>query len=138
MPRATTLANTSYVCGPDMSGSANKAKGSRWEADIENYANEAGVKARRLPRAGAKDIGDVAIELKNGHVLVLEAKNTKTHDMAQYLREAEIEAGHYEDKYKTVSYGLVITKTRQKDAGEGRVTMTFDTLINLLNWEGLS
>lgn len=117
---------------------ANKAKGSRWESDIENYANEAGVKARRLPRNGSKDIGDVAIELKNGHVLVLEAKNVKSPDMAQFLREAEVEAGHYEDKYGTVSYGLVIQKTRQKDAGMGRVTMTFDTLINLLNWEGLS
>lgn len=118
--------------------SANKAKGSLWERQVEDALNEAGVKARRLPRAGAKDIGDVAIELKNGHVLVLEAKNTKTHDMAQYLREAEIEAGHYEDKYKTVTYPLVVTKTRQKSALDGRVVMTLDTLINLLNWEGLT
>jgi Holliday junction resolvase len=116
----------------------NKAKGSKWEADIENYANENGVKARRLPRAGAKDIGDVAIELVNGHVVVVEAKNTKTHDMAQYLREAEVEAGHYEDKYSKLAYGVVLTKTRQKGTGDGRVTMTFEVFLNLLKWESLA
>lgn len=117
---------------------ANKAKGSKWEADIENYANESGVKARRLPRAGAKDIGDVAIEFVNNHVVVIEAKNTRTHDMAQYLREAEIEAGHYEDKYKTLAYGVVLTKTRQKGTADGRITMTFETFLNMLKWESLA
>lgn len=117
---------------------ANKARGSRWESDIENYANESGVKARRLPRAGVKDIGDVAIEFTNGHVVVIEAKNTKTHDMAQYLREAEIEAGHYEDKYSTLAYGVVLTKTRQKGTADGRITMTFETFLNLLKWESLA
>lgn len=118
--------------------SANKARGSRWEADLENYINECGIKARRLPRAGAKDIGDVAIEMINNHVIVIEAKNTKTHDMAQYLREAEVEAGHYDEKYNTLAYGVVVTKTRQKPTGDGRVTMTLDTFINFLNWESLA
>lgn len=117
---------------------ANKAKGSRFEGDLENYINEYGGKCRRLPRAGAKDIGDLAIELKSGRVIVVEAKNTKTTDMAQYLREAEVEKGHYEDKYNVVTYGVVATKTRQKGVGDARITMTLDELLNLLNWEGLS
>lgn len=116
---------------------ANKAKGSRFEIDLEMYLNNCGFRARRLPRAGVKDIGDISIELKSGRVIVVEAKNTKTTEMAQYLREAEIEKGHYEDKYKVVTYGVVATKTRQKGAGDARITLTLDELLNLLRWEGL-
>lgn len=117
---------------------AGKAKGSLFERQIEDHLNGSGVHARRLPRAGSKDIGDVAVELRSKHVLVLEAKNRKTADMAEWLREAEVEADNYEVKYAAVTYPLVVTKTRQKGTGEARVTMTLDTLINLLRWEGLS
>jgi Holliday junction resolvase len=117
---------------------ANKAKGSAFERDIENYINEVGIKARRLPRAGTKDIGDVAIELASNRVLVVEAKNRKTQEMSEWLREADIEACNYDLKYKVETYPVVITKTRQKGIGEARVTMTVDTLINLLKWEGLT
>lgn len=117
---------------------ANKAKGSRWEIDLENYLNENGIHARRLPRAGVKDIGDVAIELANRHVIVIEAKNTATQNIPQYLREASIEADHYEQKYKTPTHGVVVTKTRGKSTGEGRVILTLDALIELLTVEGIS
>ena len=117
---------------------ANKAKGSAFERDIENYITEVGVKARRLPRSGSKDIGDVAIELRSNRVLVVEAKNRKTPDMKAWLREADIESCNYELKYNTETYPVVVTKTRQKGVGEARVTMTVDTLINLLKWEGLT
>jgi Holliday junction resolvase len=117
---------------------ANKAKGSKWEAAIEEFLNSVGVKARRLPRAGSNDIGDVAVEFGNGHVVVIEAKNTKTTEMAQYLREAEVEAGNYDKKYNTVTYPVVVTKTRQKGTGDARVTMTLDTFSNLLKWERLA
>ena len=118
---------------------ANKARGSRWESDLEQHLNAAGLKARRLPRAGVKDLGDVAIELDKVKVaLVLEAKNVKTPDMAQFLREAEREAGHYEDKYQIASLGVVVTKTRGKGAGQGRVTMTVDDLVCLLRWSGVA
>lgn len=117
---------------------ANKAKGSRWETDIENYLNENGLHARRLPRAGVKDIGDVAITLSNGHAVVIEAKNTKVSDMAEFLRQAQTEAENYDNKYDTTTYGVVVTKTRQKGTGEGRVVMSLDTFINLLNWNGLT
>ena len=40
---------------------ANKRKGSQWERDVEDHLNTQGVKARRLPRAGSKDVGDVCI-----------------------------------------------------------------------------
>lgn len=117
---------------------ANKAKGSRWERDLEEYCNAVGGKARRLPRAGAKDIGDVAIELKSGRVIVIEAKDVKTPNMAEFLRQAEVEALHYELKYSCVTYGMVAQKTRMKPIAEARVTLTLDTLMNLLRWEGLT
>jgi Holliday junction resolvase len=118
--------------------SANKAKGTRWENDLEQYFNESGVKARRLPRAGSKDIGDVAIEMINGHAIVIEAKNVKAADLADFLRQAEVEAANYEEKYSTLAYGIVAMKTRQKGAGDGKVVMTVDTLLNLLKWESLA
>jgi Holliday junction resolvase len=117
---------------------ANKRKGSLWESTLENFYNAVGLKCRRLPRAGAKDIGDLAIELKNGHVIVVEAKDVKANDVQQWLREADIEAGHYEDKYKTTTYGIVVRKTRQKGADAGVVMMTNETFENLLKWEGLA
>lgn len=116
---------------------ANKAKGSRFETDIENHCNEVGLRARRLPRSGAKDIGDVAIELPNV-VVVVEAKNVKAADMAQFLREAEVEAYNYDAKYGKATVGVVVTKTRQKGTGEARVTLTLDTFIDLLKWSGLA
>lgn len=117
---------------------ANKAKGSKWEADIENYANEEGLKARRLPRAGAKDIGDVAIELRNGQVLVVEAKNVKAANMAEFLRQADVESNNYEDKYGVVCYPLVIVKARNQHTRKARVTMELEALVNMLHGLELS
>jgi len=116
---------------------ANKAKGSRWERELEDYLNAAGMHARRLPRAGSKDIGDVSITVGD-FVIVVEAKNVKAANMADFLRQADVESDHYEDKYGVPTVPVVVTKTRQKGAGEGRVTMTLDTLIDLLRLGGLA
>jgi Holliday junction resolvase len=116
---------------------ANKAKGSRWEIELETFFNDSGLKSRRLPRAGVNDIGDVSIELKSGKVLVIEAKNVKQVNLADFLRQAMVEAVNYEAKYKTVAYPVVMVKTRQKGTSEGRVTLTIETLIELLREEGL-
>jgi hypothetical protein len=116
----------------------NKRKGSLWEADLENYYNMEGFKARRLPRAGAKDIGDIAIELKNNHVVVVEAKNVKANDVLQWLREADIEAEHYTQKYDVPTYGIVVRKTRGTNPSGAVVMMSQETLQNLLRWNGLT
>lgn len=117
---------------------ANKAKGSRFESDLENYMNEQGLKARRLPRAGAKDIGDLAIELRNGQALVVEAKNVKAANMADFLRQADVESHNYEDKYGVVSYPLVVVKARSMGTHKARVTIELGELVNLLHGVGLS
>lgn len=117
---------------------ANKAKGSLFERQVEDYINSQGLHARRLPRAGSKDIGDVAVTLGNGHVLVLELKNVAVSQMAEFLRQAAVEAQHYDDKYTVQTYGLVVSKARQKPVGEARVTLTLDTLLDFLRWNGLA
>lgn len=116
----------------------NKIKGSRWESDLENHYNEEGLKARRLPRAGTKDIGDIAIELSNEHVIVVEAKNVKANKVAEWLGEAEVEAENYQNKYDTPTYGVVVRKTPGKTAAGGVVMMTQETFINLLRWNELA
>lgn len=118
--------------------SYNKAKGTRWETDLEDYLNGAGLKARRLPRAGAKDIGDLAVTLRSGRVIILEAKNVKVGNLKEFLRQAEVEATNYCDKYETDTYPVVAQKARQQGTGDGRITMTVDTLVELLQWEGLA
>ena len=118
--------------------SHNKRIGSAFERDVEEYVNQMGVKARRLPRAGSRDIGDVAIELRSNRVLVNELKNVKVPAMAEWLRQAEVESCNYTSKYDVDTYPVVIAKARQKSIGEARVTMTLDTLLNLLKWEGIA
>ncbi len=121
-----------------MGNAYNKAKGSKFEGDIESYCNDSGLHARRLPRAGAKDIGDVSITLKSRSVLVVEAKNVARENMLDFLRQAEVEADNYEDKYKSSTYGIVIVKARTKNIDQARVTMTLETLKDLLHGEGLA
>lgn len=109
----------------------NKVKGTKFETDVENYCNEAGVRSRRLPRAGNRDIGDVSITLPK-FTIVIEAKNVKKQDMAEFLRQADVESCNYEMKYGVPTVPVVVTKTRQKGTGEARVTMTLDTLLDLM------
>lgn len=111
----------------------NKAKGSKFESDIEGYLIENLMNGRRLARAGSKDIGDVALTLRNGSVLVLEAKNTKTQQMKEYLRQAEVESLNYENRFGNISYPLVVTKSRGLSIKEARVTMTLETLMEFLH-----
>ena len=118
--------------------SANKRKGSRWETDLEDFYNENGLKARRLPRAGNKDIGDVAIELRNRHVVVVEAKNVRANKVQEWLAEADVEADNYQDKYDTPCYGVVVRKTPGKGGAGGVVMMTQETLLNFLRWNELA
>ena len=117
---------------------ANKAKGSLWETSIENYLNNNGLKARRLPRAGAKDIGDISVTLKSDAVLILEAKNVSVVGMKEFLRQSDAESENYEAKYGNLTYPLVVVKARGENVSQGRVTMTLETLMTLLHQEGLS
>lgn len=118
---------------------SGKRKGSQFERDLEEYLNTSGLQARRLPRAGSKDIGDVAIVGKDYDV-VIEAKNVKSPwtQMKEFQRQASTEAENYEAKYQKPTIGVVATKTRQSGTGEGRIVLTVDEFINLLRWGGVA
>jgi Holliday junction resolvase len=111
----------------------SKVKGSQWESNLEDYWNTEGFKARRLPRAGSKDIGDVVIDLGD-KAIVVEAKNVASawSQMLKFLREANVEADNYTDKYGVETFPVVATKTRQHGTGEGRIVMTIDQFNELL------
>lgn len=118
---------------------AGKRKGSQWERDLEEHLNASGLKSRRLPRAGSKDIGDCVIEGKHFDI-VIEAKNVRNAwgSMKEFLRQADVEACNYEVKYDRTTVGVVATKTRQSGTGEGRIVLTIDQFINLLRWGGVA
>lgn len=118
---------------------AGKRKGSQWERDCEEHLNQSGLKARRMPRAGAKDMGDVVIEGSDFDI-VIECKNVRNAwgQMKEFIRQADIEACNYELKYDRPSLGVVATKTRQSGTGEGRITMTVDQFVSLLRWGSIA
>jgi hypothetical protein len=97
-----------------------------------------GLKARRLPRAGINDIGDLAIELRSGAVIVVEAKDVKANAIPEWIRQASVEADNYENKYSVTTYGVVVRKTRQKSVDAGIVMMTNETFEQLLKGEGIA
>lgn len=119
-----------------MNGSVSKGKGTRWESWVENYLNERGVAARRLARAGVKDIGDIAWPLRDDGVLVVEAKARRATDLATWVAEAELEAQHYNDKHPGdgQTFGVVVSKRRGKSTGQAYVVIELDTFRDLIGF----
>jgi Holliday junction resolvase len=116
---------------------ANKAKGSSFEIQTETYLNDQSLKAKRLPRSGRNDIGDVSLTMKSGNVLVLELKNVASVNMKEFLRQADVEADNYAQRFKDTTIPAVLVKARQQGIGKARVTMELETLIEFFRMEGL-
>lgn len=112
---------------------ANKAKGTRFESQVADHLQMVGVRAKRLPRAGVNDIGDIAFPLAEG-TMVLEAKARKVMDFATWVREAETEAVNYEHKYpaEAPAFGAAVVKRRQKGIDESYVVLTLAEFVALL------
>lgn len=113
---------------------ANKARGSRFENDTCDWLQAEGIRAKRLPRTGAKDIGDAAFPLQGTGTLVLELKNRKQIDLAQFVKEAELESIHYEMKYpsEAPAFGCAVVKRRQKSIGESYVVFTLEEFTSFM------
>jgi hypothetical protein len=115
---------------------ANKAKGTRFETDIVDWIRDNAplLRAERLPRAGAKDEGDVAITFPCG-VLVVEAKNHKAWSLSDWLRQAREEMVNYVTKRRmdpTAVFPLVVVKRRGKSIGESYAVMELHLLVELV------
>lgn len=117
---------------------ANKAKGSRHEIESEFHANQSGLHARRLPRAGVNDIGDMAITLNDGEVIVCELKNTRAITLPEFLRQASVEADNYEAKYGTTTYPVAVVKARGKGPGKAFLVWEVDEFYAFLKARGLA
>ena len=116
---------------------ANKARGSRWEIASEEFAISAGVRAKRLPRAGVNDIGDMSIELRSGLVIVTELKDWVKPSFPEFLRQAEVEADNYELKYHSPTVPAVLSKLRGKGPGHGLFIFRANDFYEFLHAEGL-
>jgi Holliday junction resolvase len=125
-----------------MVSAANKAKGTRFESEVADYLQMQGISAKRLPRTGVKDIGDLAFPITvpgfAKATVVVEAKNRKSMDLPTFIAEAEVEAQNYEVRYPAdgVALPLVITKRRGKGVHQSYVVMPLDGLIELLRTVG--
>lgn len=120
---------------------ANKAKGTRFESELADYLQGQGIQAKRLPRTGAKDIGDVAFPVgtyDDPAIIVVEAKNRRAMDLPTWISESETEAQNYYDKYPAsgVTLPIVVHKRRGKGVHQSYVTMSLDTLVDLLRQVG--
>lgn len=122
---------------------ANKAKGTRFESEVTDYLQMQGVSAKRLPRTGVKDIGDIAFPVNvrdqfGKATVVVEAKNRKSMDLPTFIAEAEEEAQNYELKYPAdgVTLPLVVTKRRGKGVHQSYVVMPLDGFIEFMRTVG--
>ena len=122
--------------------SASKAKGTLFESQLADFFQANGIDAKRLPRTGAKDIGDLSFPLRVGmdpvH-MVVEAKNRAAMNLPVFLEEAAVESDNYEQKYPAVSaaHGMVISKRRGKGVGRAYVVFDLTEWINLMKDVGL-
>jgi len=118
--------------------SANKARGTRFENDIVEWVRDNAplLRAERLPKAGSKDEGDVAITFPTG-VLVVEAKNHKALTFADWIKQASVEMVHYVTKRKlnpSTVFPLVIAKRRNHGIGQAYAVMELHMLVELIEY----
>jgi len=108
---------------------ASRAKGTAWESKIVDYLRGTGVPhAERRAANGSKDRGDIA----GIPGVVVEAKSAARVELAAWLAEAETERAN-----DGAALAVVWHKRRGKtSAGDGYVTMTGATLIQLLTAAG--
>jgi Holliday junction resolvase len=126
---------------------ANKAKGTKFERDIAEYLQGQGYDAKRLPRTGVKDIGDVGLTLLTDQggvggtpfTLVIEAKDRAALDWPTFLAEADVEAGNYSDKYPRDGWTVpvVVAKRRRQGIHRSYVMFELDSFVELLRGLGL-
>lgn len=92
------------------------------------YAREQGIDIERLRLTGEEDEGDLLVRGSHAR-FVIEAKRTKTLDLAGWVKEAERERDNY-DKHRGYSLAptrfVVVHKARGKGLGGSYVTTTLD------------
>lgn len=116
--------------------SANKARGTRYEREVVEFLAPM-FDVQRLPRTGAKDEGDVEVRFKHFRVII-EAKNHKAMSLADWIKQAEVEADNREAKISVPCVPVVFAKRRGKSAANSYVVMDAEEFVSLLHMAGLS
>jgi hypothetical protein len=87
--------------------------GRKFQRDVAAYLRtEHGLDAESMVQAGALDEGDVVIRHPNG-LLILEAKRTKSLDLAGWVGEARAEAENYARKRLIETPGWAAVSARR-------------------------
>lgn len=113
--------------------SAARRKGTAAETAVARYLAEAfhDDRIERRARTGSNDRGDIAGVRFNGERIVIEVKNCKRIELAQWVKEAQVEAGNDD-----ALLGLVVHKKKgTTNPGEWYVTTTLADLVQLMGGE---
>lgn len=105
--------------------SANKRKGTRWESATRDFLREfpALRHARRVAPEGREDISDV-----HCWPFALQCKNQRQFKLAEWVRDAEIQAARCE-----FPYGVAVVKSPGRSTDKGFVVMSLGTFRRLAN-----
>ena len=109
--------------------SKQKQKGSLFEVQVLNHLTDNGLMAFRNPPSGSKDKGDITVFTRFGKV-VIECKNHRRMELAEWLEEAETEKGNAD-----AVFGFVAHKRRgfgDAKIGGTYVAMTLDDWIEMV------
>lgn len=117
--------------------SASKRKGSMYENQLEQWFIDNGYDTQRLRLSGKDDQGDLHTRLNDKSYLVWEAKARKQLNLAEWVREADLEAANHEVKRKVESWPVVVHKKRMASIGESYVTMPLATFMEFLRAKGV-
>lgn len=112
----------------------NKRIGADYEIDLTEWLRAKGYKAERLVKRGTKDEGDISIDLGD-FTLVIEAKNEKAIDLAGYVSESQVEAGHYaaaRGMDESAVFPVVAIKRRMKGIDKSYAVVELETLLRLI------
>src|SRR5690625_4702983 len=93
----------------------NGRKGSAWEVKILNELRAAGYDVERLRLSGTEDEGDLVV--RDGHTIIIEAKNEQRINLPGYLRELAEEKANYIKRRgldPASVEGVVIVKARNQ------------------------
>lgn len=114
--------------------SRSKQKGTAFETALANYLSEiVGQPVERRALKGTADDGDLHLPTPGGR-LIIEAKNHQRMELADWVDQADAEAGNADKRFPDVLGGVVVHKRRGKGrAADQYATMRLDTLLTILN-----